>query len=321
MADDKRNVGSQEKVAQSEKAPLFQNEFTSSRRIIYTPSVFARSTLLYLQEVGKLTAIRPHVSSRSNLASYLFFTVNSGKGKLEYQGQQYELKAGDCVFIDCRNGYKQVASDHTVVEVDKDGKQISRYDELWSLSWIHFDGTIMNAVMSKYRERGGKTIFQCESPHRYQELTMKIFELASSDSYVRDMQIAEKLTCLLGYLMEDAWEQESADAHAAPKRKIVKDIKEYIDLNYKERMSLESLAGQFYVNKEYLAQIFKEEYGFTVNGYISQVRVTKAKNLLRFTDDTMDAIGAAVGIEDGNYFARVFKRVEGISPSEYRKSW
>lgn len=310
---------SQDNNRQTTKVPLFQNEFTSSRRIIYTPSVFAKSTLLYLQEVGELTAIKPHVSSRSNLASYLFFTVTSGKGKLEYQGQQYELSAGDCVFIDCRKGYKQVASDHMTVEVDKTGSRIPRYDELWNLSWIHFDGAMMEAIISKYKERGGKVTFRGD--RRYKELVQSVFSIASFDSYVRDMQIQEQLTRLLTYLMEDAWEQETVDVHTAPKRKLVKDVKEYIDLNYKERMSLESLAERFYINKEYLAQIFKEEYGFTVNGYISQVRVSKAKNLLRFTDDTMDAIGAAVGIEDGNYFARVFKRVEGISPSEYRKSW
>ena len=139
------------------------------------------------------------------------------------------------------------------------------------------------------------------------------------------------------YLMEDAWESEDAwneelteqtDNHTAPKNQLVKAtkdfvkaVKDYIDENYQEQLSLQNLANRFYINKEYLTKLFKETYGYTVNGYISHVRISRAKELLRFTDMTVSEIGYAVGIADENYFSRVFKRVEGISPSKYRASW
>lgn len=86
------------------------NLFTSSpsvqsSRILYTPSPFARSSLLHLQEVGSLTAIKPHTSKREKLQSYLCFMVEDGEGELVYEGKKYELKAGDVVFIDCRKAY------------------------------------------------------------------------------------------------------------------------------------------------------------------------------------------------------------------------
>jgi hypothetical protein len=59
----------------------------SSNRVLYTPSAFARSSLLHLQEIGTLQALAPHTSSRSNLQSYLFFTVLSGSGVLNYDGK------------------------------------------------------------------------------------------------------------------------------------------------------------------------------------------------------------------------------------------
>lgn len=74
----------------------------SSQRILYTPSGFARTTLLYLQETGSLHAISAHTSHREHLASYLVFLVTSGSGELEFNGKSYPLRAGDCVFIDCR---------------------------------------------------------------------------------------------------------------------------------------------------------------------------------------------------------------------------
>lgn len=300
-------------MSEDKTAAFFQNAFTSSKRIIHTPSVFAKSALLYLQEAGELSAMRPHISARSQLSSYLFFTVTAGKGRLEYLGQQYELAAGDSVFIDCHAGYAQSTSEHR----NADGE----FDELWSLSWIHFDGAMMEAIYSKYKERGGKTVFRCENQKRYQNLVQEVFSIAASESYVRDMKIAEKLTGLLAYLMEDAWSSEKAEIHLAPKRQSTKEIKEYIDIHYTDKLTLGFLANKFFMNKEYLAHVFKEEYGFTVNGYISHVRVTKAKNLLRFSGETIEQISAEVGIDDPNYFSRTFKRVEGVSPSRYRKSW
>lgn len=83
---------------------LFLNSEASvqSDRILYTPSLFARSALLNLQEVGSLKARSPHTSTRSGLTSYLYFLVLDGEGSLTYEGRQYKLKQGDCVFIDCQ---------------------------------------------------------------------------------------------------------------------------------------------------------------------------------------------------------------------------
>ena len=66
------------------------NLFTSSlsvrsSRILYTPSPFARSSLLHLQEVGSLTAIKAHTSKREKLQSYLCFMVEDGEGELVYE--------------------------------------------------------------------------------------------------------------------------------------------------------------------------------------------------------------------------------------------
>ena len=67
----------------SEDQPLI----VSSDRILYTPSSFARTALLSLQEIGSLQAKKAHASARSGLRSYLFFRVMKGLGTLEYEGK------------------------------------------------------------------------------------------------------------------------------------------------------------------------------------------------------------------------------------------
>ena len=74
-----------------------QSSSVSSSRIIYTPSTFARTSLLHLQEVGSLQAVHPHISQRSDLVSFLCFIVLSGEGELSYEEQTYQLSEGDSV--------------------------------------------------------------------------------------------------------------------------------------------------------------------------------------------------------------------------------
>ena len=78
---------------------------TKSARVIATPSVFAKKTLLFVQETGSLESLEPHISRRKNLNSLLFFVVTKGKGILSYQDKKYEIKAGDCIFLNCKNEY------------------------------------------------------------------------------------------------------------------------------------------------------------------------------------------------------------------------
>ena len=88
-----------------------------------------------------------------------------------------------------------------------------------------------------------------------------------------------------------------------------------------DQLTLDQLAEKFYVDKFYLTKLFKAQFDTTINSFLNQVRITRAKQLLRFSDLSVEEIGRNVGIPEPNYFARVFKKVEGIAPSSYRKLW
>ena len=78
---------------------------------------------------------------------------------------------------------------------------------------------------------------------------------------------------------------------------------------------------KYYINKFYLTRLFKNTYGTTINNYILEKRITKAKELLRFSNLNIEDISKECGINDNNYFSRLFKQIEGISPKEYKKMW
>lgn len=283
--------------------PLFHDSMVVSDRILYTPSTFARSSLLHLQETGTLEARKPHTSHRRGLTSYLFFLVESGSGFLEYEGQSFLLRSGDCVFIDCRKDYAHITE-----------------NDLWKLKWAHFYGPNMSSIYEKYRERGGLPCFHPRNPENFDFILNRLYELAASEDYIRDMKLCEALTSLLTLLMAESWYPEKA-ARPAAKRQNLQEIKDYLDTHYREKISLDELAERFFINKFYLTRIFKEQFGLSVNNYLLQIRITHAKRLLRFTDLTIEAIGQECGMTDANYFSRMFKKTEGITPGEFRKLW
>ena len=154
----------------------------------------------------------------------------------------------------------------------------------------------MSHIYEKYKVRGGKTVFRSQKTSEYRGILEKMKTVAASDSYVRDMEI----NAVKG------------------KRVQVVRVREYIDSNYASEITLEGLAAQFFINKTYLSEMFKEQYGIALKDYLVSVRITEAKRLLRFTDKTTEEIATMVGINGAAYFSRMFKRVEVVTPKEYR---
>ena len=288
----------------------FQGEFSASDRLLYTPSEFARSNLLYLQEIGKLQALKSHVSKRRNLDSFLFFRVRSGSGILGYGGQEYPLSARDCVFIHCKEPYFHRTG-----------------NDLWSLEWVHFYGETMLPIYAKYLERGGKPVIHPEEDTAPEQIWAQLRAIAHSSDYIRDIRINEVLSSLLSFLMSYSWdprlsgEDSTAEKKLRPVTRQVSALKEYLDNHYSEKITLEGLSEIFFVNKYTLSREFKELYGTSIINYLLLVRITHAKQMLRFTNLSVDEIGASCGITPLYYFSRTFKKIEGISPLEYRRQW
>ena len=105
------------------------------------------------------------------------------------------------------------------------------------------------------------------------------------------------------------------------KKQNLQEIKDYLDTHYTEKITLDALAERFYINKFYLTRVFKEQFGQSVTNYLVQLRITQSKRLLRFTDRSIEAVAQECGLNDANYFSRLFKKVEGITPGEYRRQW
>ncbi|MCX7709502.1 MAG: response regulator [Clostridia bacterium] len=104
-------------------------------------------------------------------------------------------------------------------------------------------------------------------------------------------------------------------------RKVIHDVKDYIDSNYtRPDITLSEVAKNFYLNLSYLSRIFKEETGMTFVDYLNKLRMEKAIKLLNETDKKAYEIAEEVGINDPHYFSVCFKKFSGVSVNEFKKA-
>lgn len=96
------------------------------------------------------------------------------------------------------------------------------------------------------------------------------------------------------------------------------EIGSFIDAHYREDISMQDAAAALRYSDAYFCKLFKQCFKVNFSAYLNEYRVNRARQLMLDPRLNMKDIGAAVGYSDANYFTRVFKRLTGQTPSEYR---
>ncbi|KOY17619.1 response regulator [Paenibacillus xylanivorans] len=110
----------------------------------------------------------------------------------------------------------------------------------------------------------------------------------------------------------------TAHHHATPDP--MSEIARYMDAHYQEDLSLQQIAARFYLSREYISRKFKQQFGLNWSEYLGKLRINNAKLLLQNPSLRIAKISEMVGYQDEKYFSKVFKKMEGITPGEYRKT-
>lgn len=100
---------------------------------------------------------------------------------------------------------------------------------------------------------------------------------------------------------------------------ITKTVKEYIDKNYSEEITVKKIAESLYINAVYMGRIFKLDTGMSVKEYLNEVRCKKAIELMQ-TEGSFEEISYMVGYANVRHFRRTFKEITGYSPNDYKSS-
>jgi two-component system response regulator YesN len=100
---------------------------------------------------------------------------------------------------------------------------------------------------------------------------------------------------------------------------LFKAVEQYITDNLKEDINLKDTAAKFNLSPYYFSRTFKKVFGYNFSDYLNLIRINKAKELLKDDSLSIKEICYLVGYSDPNYFSKVFKKYEGVTPTEYRE--
>ncbi|RUS47947.1 AraC family transcriptional regulator [Cohnella sp. AR92] len=219
----------------------------------------------------------------------------SGVVFLEAAGLLYEVREGDILIL-------MPGEHHRGYKLSSPG--VSFY-------WFHFaepdaSGEDPGVRIPRYAS--------CPNPNRVHILARQLLH-AANGGYSIPQAGDYFLTCLLIELAEQLQDSEGREA-LSPE---LAELLEWTRLHALDRdISVEKIANQMGYNKDYLSRMFKRRFGSGLLGYIHQIKLESAKELLSSTRLHVKEVAARIGIDDDKQFAKWFKRLSGVTPTEYR---
>ena len=117
----------------------------------------------------------------------------------------------------------------------------------------------------------------------------------------------------------DAYLEQLEAAAVKPENPNISLMTDYIDKHYPDNLTVEAIADAACLSPGYAGRIFKEQLGLPIMDYVLKVRIEKSKKLLLNPHYQIQAIAEKVGYGDAGYFTKVFRKFEGITPTQFRK--
>lgn len=233
--------------------------------------------------------------------------VFQGIGKNLYFDSQYNRS--QTLQIDTLNSqFQQIRSMDKQDEsaITKNLEQIYRKD-LDGIMHYHYLNYVNAVLVDILMENCQKHKVSYETVFGSDALTFDVFDkMTSPDTVLHWFK-----DCFFRLFQASSTEENSYSAR-------IRNIINYIQSNFQHDISLETIADTFWLHKVYLAKIFKQETGKSVNEYIRSIRIEKAKELLLKDHIKISEIVTATGFNNPQSFYTLFKKYVGKTPTEYR---
>ena len=238
----------------------------------------------------------PHTHNHLEL-----FYIVGGKGQFLIQDQLYPVNANNLVIINPNVTHTEVSLnaqplEYIVlgiggVELATNDSSNGRFNILDHFESVEISGCLRNILREMEQKNTG-----------YEDVCQAYMEI------------------LIIRLMRSTALAVPSESHVVSTNRQCAAVRRYIDLHFKESLTLEQLAEEAHMNKFYLSHTFKKEYGISPINYMISKRIEESKYLLAETDLSLSQISQLLGFSSLSYFSQVFRKTQSVSPMEYRQS-
>lgn len=281
---------------------------------MYTNNAYLNNTMVDIKDKSKplivtscgtyrlyTKPILPTWRPRGRL-DYQLLYIASGKAHFHFDDKEQVVTAG-----------------HMVLYRPKEPQKYEYYGEdQTEVYWVHFTGGNVKNVLRSYGLTDDKRVFYCGSGLDYQNL----FRTMINELQMCKVNYAEMLEMYLRqiFIMLQRYFLNSLKTDNAHVVEEINKATLYFNEHYSEDISIDEYAQNNHVSVSWFIRNFKQCTGSTPMQYILSKRIYNAEILLHDSTYNVTEIAEIVGYDNPLYFSRIFKKVKGISPSEYRKN-
>lgn len=250
---------------------------------------------------GKEHCIAGHSWGPGLRDCYILHFIEGGTGIFYGENQNYRLTRGQGFLI----------TPNTLVHYEAD------QNDPWQYSWIGFQGLQVKSILQAAGISEQNPIFQISDLVLIDELHENLIEAAKLKSY--DLMLQSIIYRVFSALVEENMQQvKPLESNKASSTQYIQKAKEWIELNYSQKIVTSQIARHVGLNSSYLSRLFKMEYELSLKEYIMQYRINRAIELLKNEQLTISDVSRSVGYTDPFVFSKMFKKLTGKAPSELR---
>lgn len=268
----------------------------------------------------------PHqVIGERIIYDYELLYIKSGRCVVTIEDQQYETRPGDLFFF--RPGMR-----HSIIVFDEPLIQPHiHFDLVYTgnsiktpISFINYDqmtdeqkGLIQSDIIEGFFKPFPNQL-RLKNTQYVEQLLFSIITTFTAPTLFPEIELKWRFLRLLNHLFSEiSWMMSRQKNHNQERLHL---IKMYLEHYTDHAVTLDELANVYHIDRSYISRSFKAEYGVSPIHYQLLVRISKAKSMIINTNLTLTDIATKTGFLRLQDFSRAFKRIEGVSPSFYRKN-
>jgi AraC-like DNA-binding protein len=271
------------------------------KQYYHTPSTEQLNSPLYITWTGYRKCGPTHVIGPRVLDYYKMVFVVKGKGYLLLNDEEACIQSGDMFVLFPRDVHYYHANP----------------DDPWELMWVCFNGSSSEYILSSVGITKEQSIlYNIVNQNLKASLNEIINDLGTNPDNMNQLYSIGTLFILLSKIQQGIEKSNYSDH--AKKQSVIEQVTNFIDSNYHMQLNVDVLCNYINYSRSYLSRVFKVETGYTIPEYVNNVRINRAKLLLKETNLSMQEIAISVGFPDAFYFSKIFKKQTGYAPSGYK---
>lgn len=252
---------------------------------------------LYLTDVGFFPHAEHHCRERKEgIEEYIFIYCTEGSGMIVVEGREYTLHENQAFCIPRFKKHLYYAC----------------ADDPWSILWVHFKGEDTRY----FPLNDCKTIvFNSENAKNRMHFLFDLLFRVLDGNYTLGNFIY--ISQVLSLILAETYSREKVNT-TLEQNKHVTNVIRYMSKHLEENLSLEDIVEESGLSKSYLNAIFQKYTQHAPMDFFINLKMKRACRLLRITDSYIYEVAQQLGYSDQYYFSRIFKKVVGMSPREYK---